>query len=176
MALQKKSEKIIVFKKNGICLYILRIATMYDDDWLYNIRRKIVPPVIGKFIYLKMDAKTHRYSFCSNKNGAETVLWAIENKMKPDIYNIADDYDYCLNNVLSVVKKNEGNKFVLAIPRFLPVFAIQSIIKLLKNNGKKANMKSRYWKFFKNNVFSTEKLKSTGFIAHPYLLDLEKDN
>ena len=119
-----------------------------------------------------MDATSHRYSFCSNRNGAEAVLWAIENKIKPDSYNIADYYVYCLNTVLNVVKKVEGNKFVFTIPRILPELIIKIMIRLIKNPEIKANMKSRYWKFFKNNIYSTEKLKSTGFYAHPYLLYL----
>lgn len=172
---KKSAENFCLQRKNEIDLYIFRMTTMYGCDWLNNIRRKIVPPVIGKFIYLKMDAKSHRYSFCSNKNGAEAVLWAIENKIKPDIYNIADYYVYCLNTVLNVVKKEEGNKIVLIIPRFLPVLIIKIIMRFIKNEEKKANMKSRYWKFFKNNIYSTEKLKSTGFYAYPYLLDLEKE-
>jgi nucleoside-diphosphate-sugar epimerase len=172
---KKVAEDICFKRKNEINLYIFRMTSMYGDDWLDNIRRKIVPPVIGKFIYLKMDATSHRYSFCSNKNGADAILWAIENKIKPDIYNIADYYVYCLDTVLNVVKKAEGNKIVLKIPRILPVLMLKIIIMLTRNKGKKANMKNRYWKFFKNNIYSTEKLESTGFYAHPYLLDLEKE-
>lgn len=171
---KKNAEDFCLQRKNEIDLYIFRMTTMYGCGWLNNIRRKIVPPVIGKFIYLKMDAKSHRYSFCSNRNGAEAILWAIENKIKPDIYNVADHYVYCLNNVLNVVKKTEGNKIVLIIPRILPVIIIKIIIRFIKNPEIKAHMKSRHWKFFKNNIYSTEKLKSAGFYAHPYLLDLEK--
>jgi nucleoside-diphosphate-sugar epimerase len=173
---KKAAEEYCLKKKHQIDLYIFRMTTMYGDNWLFNIRGKVVPPVIGKYVYIRMDSRSRRYSFCSNRNGADAVVWAIDNKKNPDTYNVADDCNYCLDTVLNVVKKKEGNKFTLSIPRFLPVVAMQAIIKFTRSNEITTNMKSRYWKFFKNNIYSTDKLKAAGFIAHPYLLDLEIDD
>jgi nucleoside-diphosphate-sugar epimerase len=148
------------------------MTPMYGNDWLFNIRGKVVAPVIGKLFLVRMDSESHRYSFCSNRNGAEAVLWAIENRMKPEIYNVADDYDYCLNDVLNGVMSLEGKKAVLNIPRFLPVLLMKLLIRILRGRDRKANWKSRYWKFFRNNVYSTARLKSTGFNARPHFLDV----
>ena len=74
-----------------------------------------------------MNANSRRYSLCSDKNGAEAVLWAIENRMPPDIYNIADYYDYNLYDILKAVKRIEGRKFHLQIPNLIPIILLNSL-------------------------------------------------
>lgn len=165
---KKEGEDCCIQRSEDINLYVFRMTTMYNKDYLYNIRRKVIPPLLSKFFYLKLDSKSKRYSLCSVENGVNAIIYAINNKMPAGIYNIADNYIYCLDDILYAVKKQEGPRLVLHIPRFFIDNLFKFVINHMKENEK---MKSRHWKFLERNVYSTNKLISTGFSAVPHLLD-----
>lgn len=171
---KKIAEDFCLERKNEIDLYIFRMTTMYGKDWLFNIRKKVVPPIIGKHFYLIMDAMSPRYSLCSDKNGAEAVLWAVENRIPSTIYNVADRYDYCLQDILIAVERIEGKRTHIYIPYIIPSAMLRLLAKIAPIARWRVNAYSRYWKFFRNNLYSTAKLRKTGFYAPPVLLNMAK--
>jgi nucleoside-diphosphate-sugar epimerase len=172
---KKMAEDFCLQRKDEIHLCIFRMATMYGKDWLFNIRRKVTPPGIGKYSYLTFNGESPRYSLCSNKNGADAVLWAIEGKMDAGIYNVADAYDYSLYDILGAVRKIEGKKLHIDIPKGLSSFILKLFVRLSPTAQSRLNAYSRYWKFFEPNLYSTDKLKSKQFNAHPDLLDMASE-
>ncbi len=172
---KKMAEDYCLQRKYEISLCIFRMTTMYGNDWLFNIRKKVTPPVIGKYFYLTLNGTSRRYSLCSDKNGAEAVLWAIEGKLKAETYNIADDIQYSLHDILKAVEKLEGRKLHLSIPRRASALLLKSPVWFSPTAQSRLKAYRRYWSFFEYNVFSTDKLKSTGFCSHPDLLDIASE-
>lgn len=170
---KKLAEDFCLEKKNEIRLYIFRMASMYGKEWLFNIRKKVTPPVIGKYIYVTLDGASGRYSLCSDRNGAEAVLWAIEDRLNAEIYNIADFYDYSLCSILNAVKEIEGDKLYINIPRIVSSVLLKIFVWLAPTAKSKLSAYSRYYKFIEYNIYCTYKLKSTGFYSHPDLLDFD---
>lgn len=169
---KKMAEDYCLQRKNEISLHILRMSTMYGNEWLFNIRKKVTPPVIGKYFYLTLNGASRRYSLCFNKNGAEAVLWAIEDRLNTDIYNIADFCHYSLHDILKVVERIEGKKIHLSIPKRASEIILKTPALLSPTAKSRLQAYSRYWSFFEYNIYSTDKLKSTGFDSYPYLLDM----
>jgi nucleoside-diphosphate-sugar epimerase len=171
---KKTAEDFCLQREKEVCLYILRMTTMYGRKWLFNIRKKITPPLIGRYFYLTFNGKNGRYSLCSDKNGAEAVLWAIEGKMNAGTYNIADYFDYSLYNILKAVEKYDGKKWHISIPKWASVLILKSLIWLSPTSRLRLKAYSRYWAFFENNLFSVDKLRSAGFNSPPDLIDMAK--
>lgn len=164
------AEDYCLQRKDEISLYILRMSTMYGNEWLFNIRKKVTSPVIGKYFYLTLNGTIRRYSFCSNKNGAEAVLWALEGRLKADTYNIADFCHYSLQDILKAVERFEGKKLHLSIPKRASSLILKFPVLFSPTAQSRLKAYSRYWSFFEYNLFSTDKLKSTGFDSYPDLL------
>lgn len=173
---KKMAEDICLSKEKEIELYIFRMSPMYAGDWFSIIRKKITPPFVGKYIYLLIDAKAHRYSLCSLSNGVDACLWAVEKRLPCGIYNVADYYDYSLIDILKAIEKNDGKKAVVKLPYMLPAALLKLIALVAPKSIWRQNARSRYWKFLKHNTYSTEKLKSAGFVASRDLLVLGRNN
>jgi len=171
---KKKAEDFCLERKNDICLYVLRMTTMYGQKWLFNIRKKVTPPVISRYSYLTLNGKSDRYSLCSDRNGAEAVLWAIEGRLDAGTYNIADYFNYSLYDILRAVEKAEGKKWHICIPKIISSLILKSLILFSITPAQRLNAYSRHWAFFESNLFSIDKLKSTGFNSQPHLLDMAK--
>lgn len=169
---KKMAEDFCLQRKSEICLYVLRMTTMYGNEWLFNIRKKVTPPIIGKYFYLTLNGKSHRYSLCSDKNGAEAVLWAVEGTLDAGTYNVADYHHYCLNDILKAVERIEGKKWHIHIPERASAILLKSLIWFSPTSRKRLNAYCRYWMFFKYNLYSSEKLRSAGLYANPDLLDM----
>lgn len=172
---KKAAEDFCQTRRSDIRLYVFRMATMYGADWLFNIRRKVTPPLIGRYLSLTFDGSSARYTLCSNTNGAKAVLWAIEDRLPADTYNVADFCDYSLLDVRRAVETVEGRKWHLNIPRPISALILKSFIWIARSSRARQNAYSRYWKFFEHNLYATDKLKAAGFDAPPHLLDIGSD-
>ena len=171
---KKLAEKLCLQRADKIELFIFRMATMYSSEWLFNIRRKVTPPIFGRFFRLILDGKVHRYSLCSDINGANAVLQAVEGSLPQGIYNVADYRDYSLSDVLGAVEAVEGKLPVMQISRSAAIALLKPLIYIAFGEGK-LNAYSRYWNFLENNLYSTEKLRATGFDAPARLLEIAID-
>jgi nucleoside-diphosphate-sugar epimerase len=155
---------------SGMRMYVLRMATMYAPNWLLNIRKRVRPLARGRPVYFTLDPDGRRYSLCSRRNGARAVLWAVEQRMPPDTYNVADDYQYSQREILRAVRGAVGPGPRIPIPMLLPRLMWHAVRLLVPSPRMRANAHSRYWKFCERNVYSADKLKSHGFDAPADLL------
>jgi nucleoside-diphosphate-sugar epimerase len=169
---KKLAEDLCLARRDDISLFIFRMTTMYGENWLFNIRRKVTPPRVGKYCYLTMDGKSRRYSLCSDRNGAEVVLAAIEDRLAPGAYNVADSRDYSLEDILKAVQAVEGKKPVIRIPRWAASTLLKIPILFSRSAGGQVNARNRYWKFLESNQYSIAKLRNTGLAASAYLIDM----
>jgi UDP-glucose 4-epimerase len=151
-------------------VHVLRMATMYSPEWLSNIRKRVRPIVRGRPVYFTLDPLGRRYTLCSRRNGAEAVRWSVEQRLPPGVYNVADHYEYCQQDILRAVERADGPGWRLPIPLALPR-ALWHLVRLTMPNPRwRENAHSRYWKFCEHNLYSAEKLRQCGFDASPDLL------
>lgn len=171
---KRLAEELCLKRADKIELFIFRMATMYSSNWLFNIRRKVTPPVFGRFFRLILDGKARRYTLCSDINGANAVLQAVEGRLSRGIYNVADFCDYSLSDILDAVEAAEGKRPVLRLSRSAAIALLKPFI-YIAFGEEKLNAYSRYWKFLEDNLYSTEKLRATGFNAPARLLEIAMD-
>ncbi len=153
-------------------LFILRMATMYSPDWLWNIRKRVRPLSAGRPVYFTLNANSRRYSLCSRRNGAEAVLWATEKRLQPGVYNVADQYHYRQLDILRVVRSADGAGPCVHVPTIVPRMMWHAVRLTVPVSRWRANARSRYWKFCESNLYSSEKLNACGLATPPDLLGL----
>lgn len=169
-AAKRDAEAILTAVGAPMPVWILRMATMYAPDWLFNIRKRVCPPVIGRWVRFSLDPHRPRYSLCSRRNGAEVVAWAAAARLPANTYNVADDHVYSQGEILAAVERIEGVRPRLPVPLLLPRAAVA--LSSLAPAGMHDNARSRYWKFCERNVYSTAKLASHGLVLPPDLLTI----
>lgn len=171
---KQQAEQVVLGQTGFFQACILRMATMYSADWLLNIRKRVAPPVVGKFMYVKVDSDTPRYSLCSLQNGSRAVEWALEGRLRNRIYNVADRYDYSQSEILNAVSGLEGSKPTLRIPSTIQRALAMSARALPLPGGLRAVVEHQYWKYCGVNLYSTDRLHADGFSAPPHLLTLSQ--
>lgn len=170
---KRDAEGFCLREKDGIEVYILRMAAMYGRDWFFNIRKRAAPPLLGRLFYVAYERRKRRFSFCADENGAEAVLRAAEGRIEPGVYNVADHYDYCQDEILEALRSSEGARPSLPLPRPLPRLFMKLSRRLLPPSISTL-LYSRYWRFCGHSLYSSEKLLKAGFHAPPLLLELRR--
>ena len=170
-AAKRRAEELLAGFSAGTNLWVLRMATMYSPGWIFNIRKRVSLPLFGQHGYFTLDPDGRRYSLCSRRNGAETVLRCVEGRIPPGTYNVADEYVYSQRDILRAVEAVEGRKRHLPIPVVLPRIAAMAAA-LVPVPSIRENARSRYWKFCERNVYSSAKLAAFGVPLPPDLLSV----
>jgi nucleoside-diphosphate-sugar epimerase len=168
---KRRAEEILARHAPAMERWILRMATMYSAEWLFNVRKRVSPPLIGRHAYFTLDPRGRRYTLCSRSNGAETVLWAVEGRIPPGVYNVADRHVYSQADILRAVEAVEGKKPHIPIPVLLPRVAA-ALSSLVPIASVRENARSRYWKFCEHNVYPSDRLASLGLSLPPDLLQI----
>jgi nucleoside-diphosphate-sugar epimerase len=169
---KRLAETICEARQGAIDVTTLRMTSMYSDDWLTNIRKRVRPINRGRPFYFTLDPDARRFSLCSRRNGAEAVLWAVEGRLPPQVFNVADDYVYSQREILDAVEKVDGPGPRLPVPMAIPR-AMWRVVQLgVPSATWRANARSRYWKFCERNVYSPDKLNACGLATPPDLLAL----
>ena len=169
-----RAEQICRERSGVIGVHILRMATMYSDDWLSNVRKRVRPFEGGPPVYFTLDPHARRYSLCSRRNGAEAVLWAIEQRMPADVYNVADQYEYCQQEILEAVERVDGAGWHVPVPIAVPRVLWHAMRVGVPFPQLRRNARSQYWKFCERNVYSAEKLRRCGLNTPPDLLSSDR--
>jgi hypothetical protein len=99
------------------------------------------------------------------------VAWAVEHRVPPGVYNVADAHTYSQREILSAVEAVEGRGLRLAVPKVL-VRGGLALMGALSGPRIRRNARSRYWKFCEHNVYSAAKLASFGLTLPPDLLTM----
>jgi nucleoside-diphosphate-sugar epimerase len=166
-----RAEEACLARASVIDIVILRMATMYSPDWLNNVRKRVRPVSGGFPVYFSLDPHGRRYSLCSRRNGAEAVLWAVDGRLDPGVYNVADDYVYSQAEIRRAIEHVDGRGLTIPVP-MLGVRLITALSSLMPSARWRENARSRYWKFCRANVYSASKLKARGLLTKPDLLDM----
>ena len=153
-------------------VHVLRMATMYSPDWLFNVRKRVGVRFGRRLLCINCDHLTGRYSLCSRRNGAEAILWSVERRMDSGAYNVTDSYEYSQEDIRRAVERVDGRGWQITVPTRLPRALMHAIRLTAPFEHWRDGAESRYWKYCEHNLFSSEKLQRTGFNATPDLLDL----
>ena len=170
-AAKRRAEELLSSYTPPLEVWALRMATMYAPDWLFNVRKRVAPPLVGRFARFTLDPNGRRYSLCSRRNGAEAVLWAVERRLPPGVYNVSEQHVYAQGEILRAVEQLEGRKLRLPVPVLLPRMAA-TLARLVPARQVRENARSRYWKFCEHNVYSSGKLAAHGLTLPPDLLGI----
>lgn len=157
-----KAEEACLAHAGELEIVILRMATMYSGEWLTNIRKRVRPLTAGRPLYFTLDPQGRRYSLCSRRNGAEAVLWAVDGRVPPGTYNVADDYQYSQSEIRQAVERVDGPGRTVHVPLFLPRLAALAVRLAVPVRRWRFNARSRYWKFCESNVYSPARLRAFG--------------
>lgn len=155
-------------------MHILRMATMYSPEWLSNVRKRVRPTLRGKPVYFRLDPLGRRYSLCSRRNGAEAVRWCVDGRLESGVYNVADAYEYSQQDILRAVEHADGPGWHVTVPSVLPWLLWHLVRLTVPSKQWRDNAHSRYWKFCEHNLYSSEKIRRSGFEAPPDLLGLDR--
>jgi UDP-glucose 4-epimerase len=158
-------------RAGDIDVVILRMATMYSSDWLTNIRKRVRPLTSGRPVYFSLDSRGRRYSLCSRRNGAEAVLWAVDGRLPPGVYNVADEHTYTQADIRRAVERVDGPGVTVPVPAIVPRLLERLVRTLVPIRSWRENARSRYWKFCESNVYSSARLNARGLATPPHLLD-----
>ena len=167
---KRRAEEILASLFPASNLWVLRMSTMYAPEWLFNVRKRVSPPLVGRFVYFTLDPNGRRYTLCSRRNGAEAVLWAVERRLPAGIYNVSEYHVYSQGEILRAVEHVEGAKPHVPVPVALPR-AAAALASVMPRRWRD-NARSRYWKFCEHNVYSSARLATHGLRLRPHLLDI----
>jgi nucleoside-diphosphate-sugar epimerase len=170
-AAKRRAEEILSARTPPMDVWILRMSTMYAPDWLYNLRKRVSPPLVGRFARFTLDPHGRRYSLCSRRNGAEAVRWAVEARLPSGTYNVSEQHVYSQGEILRAIEHVEGRRLRLPVPVIVPRVAA-SVARLVPARQVRENARSRYWKFCEPNVYSSGKLAAHGLTLPPDLLEI----
>lgn len=156
------AEQACLARAAAMDVVILRMATMYSPEWLTNIRKRVRPLSSGPPVYFSLDPHGRRYALCSRRNGSEAVLWGVDGRLPPAIYNVADQHTYSQDEIRHAVELVDGPGRTIPVPVFLPRLMWQAVRSVVPFNRWRFNARSRYWKFCESNVYSSAKLHDRG--------------
>ena len=166
-----RAEAACEARRDRIEIVILRMATMYSEEWLHNIRKRVRPLSSGKPLYFSLDPRGRRYSLCSRRNGAEAVLWAADGRLPPGVFNVADQHTYSQAEIRRAVERADGPGLTVPVPVLAPRLMWQAVRLLVPMRQWRENARSRYWKFCEANVYSPARLNAHGLETPAHLLE-----
>ncbi|MCF7873311.1 MAG: NAD(P)-dependent oxidoreductase [Candidatus Omnitrophica bacterium] len=148
-------KKVLVYRRKGLPVVILRPPMVYGEDephafsfLLKLLKWRMIPLVEGG---------KYRLHLAYVENVVEAIIFALENDdMFKGSFFVADDEVLTIEQVFKKMAEGIGAKPPLFVPSFLTYFLCQ--IPFL---GK------RFSFFLKDRIYSTEKIKSLGFMP-PY--------
>lgn len=170
-AAKRRAEEILERDAPGLDRWVLRMSTMYSPEWLFNVRKRISLPVVGRFAHVTLDPHGRRYTLCSRRNGAEAVAWAVERRLAPGVYNVSEQHVYSQAEIVRAVERVDGVKPHVPMPVSWPR-AAAVLAELVPVASVRDAARSRYWKFCEHNVYSADKLAAHGLVLPPDLLEL----
>lgn len=151
---------------------VLRMASMYSERFLLNIRKRVEPPMIGRVCRVMIGAGVRRYSFCALANGTDVVRRAVEGTLAPGTYNVADRHDYSQREIALALDRLDGRRPAVPLPVSL-ARAVRPVIAALPG-GLRRRVYAQYWKYCEPTLYATDALREQGFTGPAVLLNLGK--
>lgn len=144
-----------VIREKCINYSILRLSPVYSEIEFTDISKRIIFPVIKRFVMVIKPSPT--FSFCNLELVLKAVHICIEDELGNNIYNINDNLDYSQNDIASVFN---GKKILIYEIWFKVFYWLTYLL------GKKRGYKIRciYWKVFKTNLYKNNMTPLIKFI------------
>jgi nucleoside-diphosphate-sugar epimerase len=157
------AENIVQEASAGGSLWIMRMATMYSRDWLFNIRKRVAPPGIGRLCRIVFEQDRARFSLCSLEVGVKAIACAVEGRLPTGTYNVADEKTYSQRDILRLVEARDGWRPVLRVPK--PVARTLRYLTRGSESAPPSRARSYglYWKYFETTLYATDRLRQHGF-------------
>jgi nucleoside-diphosphate-sugar epimerase len=145
-------------------LTILRLASVYDREWSFNLDRRVFAP--KKITYLKFGKGSQRLSALARPNLVEFVEYLLQNTTTDrsiEIMNVCDTEPYSFNEIILAFKKSGifSKRPTVRVP--LSIVWLVTRAAGLALRSKKDWLKSCYDKLASDLVFDNSKMIMTGF-------------
>ena len=87
---------------------VLRFPPVYAPDWIRNLRVRAYVPGFERRLLLEFVGEQPAYSLCEVTNAVEAVRAAVDGRLVPGVYNVADARAYTHDEVRRVVGELDG--------------------------------------------------------------------
>lgn len=155
----------------GYPCVVLRFPAIYSEAFLRNLRaRACVPGTAGRLL-LRVAGRQPRYSLCAVENAVAATEMAVEGRLEPGVYNVADCQPYTHHDVANAVGAVDGTRLSVPVPRWGARAALLAAAALLP--GERGELvRSDYWKLFEGLVLDDARVRAAGFQPRDGLRDL----
>jgi nucleoside-diphosphate-sugar epimerase len=167
---KREAEGFVTTRDRPWQAVVLRMASMYSERFLVNVRKRVEPPVLGRIGRVMIGGDMKRYSFCALAHGVDVARGAVEGRLTPGTYNVADRYDYSQREIVSALDRIEGTRPSLSLPAGLAT-AIRPLIAATGGDVRR-RLQSYYWKYCEPTLYATDALSDQGFAGPAALLSL----
>ena len=144
-------------KESKLPIIILRLAPVYSEDFLRNVKRRVL--VAAERFFYRVGDGEQKISLCSRDNVFDVVEACIEDKVPfGEVFNISDDRVYSFNDLSNYFRELVGgNRITVKIPKCIVYLGVKLLSLIF--SGRKERLLSIYYKLTKDNVYSIEKAK-----------------
>ena len=144
-------------KESKLPIIILRLAPVYSEDFLRNVKRRVL--VAAERFFYRVGDGEQKISLCSRNNVIDVVEACIEDKVPfGEVFNIADDKVYSFNDLSNYFRELVGgNRITVKIPKCIVYLGVKFLSLIF--SGRKERLLSIYYKLTKDNVYSIKKAK-----------------
>lgn len=147
-AIAKKKSEEYIQEKCQSKYFILRLAPVYGEDFMLNIKRRTQ---IKNINYIVGNGN-NKLSLCNIKNISNVVSYIIKNSIKEnEIYNLSDEEIYTFYDI---IKLNQVSRFKL----YIPADCIKILYFINKNTLKNQFIEENSVKLISDNLYKSEKL------------------
>lgn len=149
-AIAKKKSEEYIQEKCQSKYFILRLAPVYGEDFMLNIKRRTQ---IKNINYIVGEG-SNKLSLCNIKNINYAINCIIKDEVKSnEVYNLSDSEKYKFEEI---VHYNDICKIKVKIPRFFIKFIYNTNLYVIKNNSLNENS----IKLLSDNVYPSDKILS----------------
>lgn len=155
------AEKFLISIANNKLNYvIMRLASVYADNFKLNINKRIyILPQKLAYYFKKGD---YFFNFCSINNVIDFISEILKKPdLKSGIYNLSDSRNYNVKQIISLEKKHRNLKWVIRLPYHISLALIFLYEKIYCKLLKKESIISIYnfKKLFRGTIYSNIKAR-----------------
>jgi nucleoside-diphosphate-sugar epimerase len=155
------AEKFLISAAGGKLNYaIMRFAPVYADNFKLNINKRIYI-IPGKLAYY-FKKGDYFFNFCSVNNIADFISEALKKpNFKSGIYNLSDSKNYNVKDIISLEKRYNNLKWVVALPYHICsalIFLYEKTFYKILKRGSDISVYN-FGKLFRENIYSNMKAR-----------------
>lgn len=101
----------------GYPCVVLRFPAIYAREWFLDVRKRAYVPGTGGRLVLRVPGRQPEYSLCAIEHAVEAITMAVEGRLAPGAWNVADERPYTQREVAGSLALVDGRKPALPVPR-----------------------------------------------------------